>query len=324
MALSTSSLHCNHDWIELNREIFADGYYNYYIQKNAGSYTIIKDYEEERIQALMMDTSEKNMIKRVYEELDLLLDIDFREESYQSNADVTLQKYRANNSSAALDSYLIDEESTTHWNLLWADVVEGRLSTYEKRSLRHEIGHTLGLSHPDNHPEQEGLTSRDTIMSYNNPEGISLDSLYYEDVVEDKLWLSGSDFSQVDIQALQELWGVENDFRKIERNGKVSCVTDWNDRVVVLKEDGTRHYVRNGEFAFQQSKEAKVIAAETIRGINEVAVQNYDGIISFWQCDADWNFERLNGASSLEHNSIIIAENEYMQDFTMNGVIGEM
>ena len=93
MALSTSSLHCNHDWIELTREIFADGYCNYYVHKNSGSYTIINDYEEERIQALMMDTSEKNMIKRVYEELDLLLDIDFREESYQSNADVTLQKY---------------------------------------------------------------------------------------------------------------------------------------------------------------------------------------------------------------------------------------
>ena len=64
------------------------------------------------------------------------------------------------------------------------------LSDSEQRTITHEIGHGLGLDHPNNNPDDPAYNDQDTIMSYNV--GGSKPATW---------------FSPSDINALKEIWG---------------------------------------------------------------------------------------------------------------------
>lgn len=68
------------------------------------------------------------------------------------------------------------------------------LSNYEKSLIVHELGHALGLEHPDGRPNSRKYDDRDTVMSYNKG-----GATYAE-------W-----YSTADIQALTEIWGAQNE-----------------------------------------------------------------------------------------------------------------
>lgn len=142
----------------------------------------------------------------------------------------------------------------------------------------------------------------------------------------DQAWLDDSlypaEYNTLDLQAMQAIWGSENNFQWIEAAGSVDTVTDWKNRVAVLEKDGSRHYVKFKGVAVEQSKELMVIGAETIKGINEVALQNSDGIISFWEYDDNWNFLRLNGSASFSDRSGYLAEIDFQQDMNHDGWAG--
>ena len=81
------------------------------------------------------------------------------------------------------------------WDLLWKDTDgDARLSNQDKWTIVHEIGHILGLSHPNEEPNNTNWDSDYTVMSYN------IGSRGYPSV-----------FTQNDINTLISIWGPEND-----------------------------------------------------------------------------------------------------------------
>ena len=141
---------------------------------------------------------ESNFIRSIFNRIDQYVDLDFRESSDWDSS--TFDVY-------CLDSYSewgpttvgqVNDQgygSSSYWDIYWLST--GRsvlLDDFDKNTIVHEIGHALGLSHPYEDPRNTAWNTGDTVMSYNSgPDG-------WND------W-----FTDNDIAALVEIWGVEND-----------------------------------------------------------------------------------------------------------------
>jgi hypothetical protein len=166
----------------------------YYIHQTEGDISL-----EDGSSAYSVGHSSEDIafIEDLFLRLDPLIELDFER---QDNWDGTL-----------LDIYSIDWHSEweediagqvfdqgayewSYWDVLWRDTDgESELSTFDASTIVHEIGHALGLSHPDEDPYNEAWNTTDSVMSYNE----------------------GSDgwdtwFSAADLEALQLIWGVES------------------------------------------------------------------------------------------------------------------
>ncbi|CAK24104.1 Conserved hypothetical protein (contains a HExxH zinc-binding site) [Synechococcus sp. WH 7803] len=114
------------------------------------------------------------------------------------------------------------------WHVLWLDTSDGNSlgfdptgagDPFDANTIIHEIGHALGLSHPNEDPTNPQWTTDDTVMSYN----ISSDGWDYT-------------FSEADIAALQIIWGTENS-APIISGTQASLTSTPEDTTVTLTAD---------------------------------------------------------------------------------------
>ena len=148
-------------------------------------------------------TNEDNkFIRSIFQAIDPYIDIDFQE---------SMKTYTVNNNKTFIDIYALSSfsswDDTTlgmmsdqegYFNVNWkdTDVVGYGLINTDKTTIVHEIGHALGLDHPFGDGDNPDYDQGDTIMSYNvGPQGYG----------------GARFFTASDIQALQQIWGVEDD-----------------------------------------------------------------------------------------------------------------
>jgi len=128
------------------------------------------------------------------ENLDPLIDLDFEESNSIIGADIIFISTERNFWFSDGDlGYAKDLERWDKWLVLCNDTT-GDVSN-DLNTIVHEFGHSIGLSHPGEQPRNpEFNTVEYTVMSY----------LPLEDQF-------GYVFTSNDIDALQQIWGAEND-----------------------------------------------------------------------------------------------------------------
>ena len=172
-------------------------FYNYIGIKNIRSNNLHSS-NQIKINTIDHSKEEKIFIRSIFKRLDELIDLDFNE---------TLNSYDSNiNFYSVFDSTTFDvntlgqiinqkNQRKSWWDIIWKNQGDSKeLQREERYSLIHEIGHSLGLSHPFESPNNPIWNTKDTVMSYN------FSTSDWDD------W-----FSEDDINALINIWGREND-----------------------------------------------------------------------------------------------------------------
>lgn len=162
------------------------------------TYTI---YDQEKNNNLVTTNQhsreEEEFIHDTFEEVDEIIELDFHTTNNVKDAEVvvvSVDRYRPWGPSwLGVVGQVVQTED--RWFVLWKDSTPNsdELTDFDKNTITHEIGHALGLSHPNEDPNNPNYnTVDDTIMSYNSSNG---------------QW--GTEFTENDFDALEMIWGVE-------------------------------------------------------------------------------------------------------------------
>lgn len=160
------------------------------------TYTIF-DNERESILWTTNEHSqeEEQFIFDTIEEVDSVIELDFTYSDQVFDSEivfVSVDRYLPWGPGGVVGQVV---EGPNRWFVLWKDSTPNsdELTDFDKNTITHELGHSIGLSHPGENPNNPRYnTVEDTIMSYNDLNGE---------------W--GTEFTENDYDALQMIWGAE-------------------------------------------------------------------------------------------------------------------
>ncbi len=139
---------------------------------------------------------EESYIEDVFNSIDAHIDIDFERKYSYATTDIDIYQISSHtdwSSGIVGEAWNYGIGASSWWEVAWNGFNTSGWE-FDRNTIIHEIGHTLGLRHPNGNGWNPAYDSDDTVMSYN--EGNNGWSI---------------EWTESDINALISIWGAEDD-----------------------------------------------------------------------------------------------------------------